>query len=145
MENGTATFGQEVWQSFVQTTERGESSQVQVAHYHTLDETESTGEYYEAVKEDYPILYLLNLEFDGENYTLHWTEEDTEYVRTYCYLMHYHGGDPDEEFINGTEDIYVLTNDNTVTWTDIVRGMLSSQSGDAIDHYVVYRENEKER
>ena len=145
MENGTATFGQEVWQSFVQTTERGESSQVQVAHYHTLDETESTGEYYEAVKEDYPILYLLNLEFDGENYTLHWTEEDTEYVRTYCYLMHYHGGDPDEEFINGAEDIYVLTNDNTVTWTDIVRGMLSSQSGDAIDHYVVYRENEKER
>ena len=66
-------------------------------------------------------------------------------MRTYCYLMHYHGGDPDEEFINGTEDIYVLTNDNTVTWTDIVRGMLSSQSGDAIDHYVVYRENEKER
>ena len=145
MENGIATFGQEIWQSFVQTAQQGESSQVQVVQYYTLDETESTGEYYEAEKEDDPVLYLLNLEFDGENYILHWMEEDMEYVRTYRYLMHYHGGDPDEEFISGTEDIYVLTNDNTVTWTDIVRGMLSSQSGDAINHYVVYRENEKER
>lgn len=145
MENGIATFGQEIWQSFVQTTEQGKSSQVQVVQYYTLDGTESTGEYYEAEEEDDPALYLLNLEFDGENYTLHWTEEDTEYMRTYRYLMHYHGGDSDEEFMNGTEDIYVLTNDNTVTWTDIVRGMLSSQSGDAIEHYVVYRENEKER
>ena len=36
------------------------------------------------------------------------------------------------------EERYVLTNENTVTWEDIVNGMLSSQSGDAIDHYSVY-------
>ena len=89
------------------------------------------------MKEDYPILYRFHLEFDGETYTLRWTEEETEYVRTYRYLMHYRGDSSDAEE-REFEERYVLTNENTVTWEDIVNGMLSSQSGDAIDHYSIY-------
>ena len=51
--------------------------------------------------------------------------------------MHYRGDGSDAEE-REFEERYVLTNDNTVTWEDIVNGMLSSQSGDAIDHYSVY-------
>lgn len=137
MEDGYASFGQEIWQTFVETAEKGQKASVQVAHYYTLDEEGSSREYYQSVKEDYPILYRFHLEFDGETYTLRWTEEETEYVRTYRYLMHYRGDSSDAEE-REFEERYVLTNDNTVTWEDIVNGMLSSQSGDAIDHYSVY-------
>lgn len=137
MEDGYASFGQEIWQTFVETAEKGQKASVQVAHYYTLDEEGSSREYYESVKEDYPILYRFHLEFDGETYTLRWIEEETEYVRTYRYLMHYRGDGSDAEE-REFEERYVLTNDNTVTWEDIVNGMLSSQSGDAIDHYSIY-------
>ena len=137
MEDGYASFGQEIWQTFVETAEKGQKASVQVAHYYTLDEEGSSREYYQSVKEDYPILYRFHLEFDGETYTLRWTEEETEYVRTYRYLMHYRGDSSDAEE-REFEERYVLTNDNTVTWEDIVNGMLSSQSGDAIDHYSIY-------
>lgn len=137
MEDGYASFGQEIWQTFVETAEKGQKASVQVAHYYTLDEEGSSREYYQSVKEDYPILYRFHLEFDGETYTLRWIEEETEYVRTYRYLMHYRGDSSDAEE-REFEERYVLTNENTVTWEDIVNGMLSSQSGDAIDHYSVY-------
>lgn len=137
MEDGYASFGQEIWKTFVETAEKGQKASVQVAHYYTLDEEGSSREYYQSVKEDYPILYRFHLEFDGETYTLRWTEEETEYVRTYRYLMHYRGDSSDAEE-REFEERYVLTNDNTVTWEDIVNGMLSSQSGDAIDHYSIY-------
>ena len=137
MEDGYASFGQEIWQTFVETAEKGQKASVQVAHYYTLDEEGSSREYYQSVKEDYPILYRFHLEFDGETYTLRWIEEETEYVRTYRYLMHYRGDGSDAEE-REFEERYVLTNDNTVTWEDIVNGMLSSQSGDAIDHYSIY-------
>ena len=137
MEDGYASFGQEIWKTFVETAEKGQKASVQVAHYYTLDEEGSSREYYQSVKEDYPILYRFHLEFDGETYTLRWIEEETEYVRTYRYLMHYRGDGSDAEE-REFEERYVLTNDNTVTWEDIVNGMLSSQSGDAIDHYSVY-------
>ena len=137
MEDGYASFGQEIWQTFVETAEKGQKASVQAAHYYTLDEEGSSREYYQSVKEDYPILYRFHLEFDGETYTLRWTEEETGYVRTYRYLMHYRGDGSDAEE-REFEERYVLTNDNTVTWEDIVNGMLSSQSGDAIDHYSIY-------
>ena len=131
MEDGYASFGQEIWQTFVETAEKGQKASVQVAHYYTLDEEGSSREYYQSVKEDYPILYRFYLEFDGETYTLRWTEEETGYVRTYRYLMHYRGDGSDAEE-REFEERYVLT------WEDIVNGMLSSQSGDAIDHYSIY-------
>jgi hypothetical protein len=35
-------------------------------------------------------------------------------------------------------DKYVLVNDNSVTWEDIYKGMISSQAGATIDHTAVY-------
>ncbi|HHU90274.1 MAG TPA: hypothetical protein GXZ22_04360 [Clostridiaceae bacterium] len=33
---------------------------------------------------------------------------------------------------------YVLVNDDKVTWGDIMRGLLSSRSGDYIPHHSIY-------
>ena len=47
MEDGYASFGQEIWQTFVETAEKGQKASVQVAHYYTLDEEGSSREYYQ--------------------------------------------------------------------------------------------------
>lgn len=35
---------------------------------------------------------------------------------------------------------YVLTNDDKVSWEELQGGLYSSQLGDFIDHYTVYKE-----
>ena len=136
--DGDVTKGQERWELFVDAVEDGKTSSVQVAMYYTLDQESCSEEYYEANKEDYPALYLFNLMYDEDGYTLKWQEGDKEYVRNYQHLMHYTGEAPTPHATYDTYSRYVLTNDQEVTWEDLQRGMISSQFGDYIDHYTVY-------
>lgn len=139
MEDGDVTSGQETWMDFVAETERSNAASVKVAHYHTLNPERSDPTYYAAYKEDYPVLYINELTYDGEAFTLRWEEQDKQYERTYRYLMRYTGNAPKQT--SATFDTYlryVLTNDNTVTWEELQWDMLSSQFGDYIDHFTIY-------
>lgn len=138
MEDGDVTSGQQVWQDFVNATQEGNYASVEIAHYYTLDPESCSEEYYEAYREDYPVIYIFNLTYDGIGYTLHWREGNTEQVRNYKYLMHYTGDAPTTYATYDTYARYVLTNDNTVTWEDIFQGMISSQIGQSIEHYSIY-------
>jgi len=111
---------------------------VQVADYYTLDKEHCSEQYYEAYKEDHPVLYLFELRYDGNDYTLKWKEGNTEHVRKYQYLMHYTGDAPTSHATYDSFSRYVLTNDDKVTWDDLLKGMFSSRLGDYIDHYPVY-------
>lgn len=139
-EDGDITYGQEIWDAFVETVSTNkETSSVRLGFYYTLgDPSQYDPDYYESIKDDYPMLFIQDLNYDGITYTLRWFENGNEIIETYQYLMKYEGK---AESPNATYDSYVryvLTNDNSVTWGDIVGGMLSSQSGDHIDHHVVY-------
>ncbi len=144
MEDGDVTSGQEIWQSFCEKTQRGKTAAVQVAQYYTLDPEKCDETYYEAYKEDYPSLYVQELTYDGALYTLRWTEQDTQYVRHYRYLMKYEGTIASYQSSKSPRDYtrYVLTNDNTVSWDDIMRGMASSRLSDYIDHFSIYTDIE---
>lgn len=142
MEDGDVTSGQQVWQDFVNATQEGNYASVEIAHYYTLDPESCSEEYYEAYREDYPVIYIFNLTYDGIGYTLHWREGNTEHVRNYQYLMHYTGEASTAYATYNTYTRYVLTNDNTVTWEDIFQGMISSQSDQAIEHYSIYTDLE---
>lgn len=139
-ENGDITCGQEVWDAFVETVSaKNEESSVRLGFYYTLDDpSRYDPDYYESIKDDYPLLFIQDLNYDSTAYTLRWFEDGEEIIRTYQYLMKYEG---DAERPNGRYDSYVryvLTNDNSVTWEDILRGTYSSQFGDFIDHHTVY-------
>ena len=138
MEDGDVTFGEKIWQDFVKTTEEGKSDSIQVAHYYTLDPESCSEEYYQVYQEDYSLLYVIDLSYDGNSYTLCWNEGSKEYERNYKYLMCYTGEAPTSRAIYDTYTRYVLTNDNTVTWEDLWWGLISSQMGDYIDHYTIY-------
>ena len=136
--DGDVTSGQEIWENFVDATKEEVASSVQVAKYYTLEKENCGEEYYEANKEDYPALYLLDLAFDGEGYTLKWNEGNKQYIRTYKYLMHYTGEASTAQATFDTYSRYVLVNNNNVTWEEILKGAFSSQFGDYIDHHSVY-------
>ena len=136
--DGDVTSGQEIWESFVKDTSQGKTASVQVAEYYTLDKESCSEEYYAAYQEDYPILFLFDLTFDGSTYTLKWKEGDKEYIRQFQYLMHYTGEAPTWHATYDTYSRYVLTNDNKVTWEELQKGMFSSQLGDYIEYHTVY-------
>lgn len=133
------TSGQDFWDRFVKDTENGKNSTVRIAFYYTLgDPSHYSKEYYEEIKDDYPVLYIMDLSYDGEKYTLLRTEEGKDYTDEYRYLVKY-AGEPNSRSAAFSEyTYYVLVNDDTLTWQDIENGMVSSQFGAWIDHYIVY-------
>lgn len=144
MEDGDVSAGQEIWQAFVDATEEGRRASVKLAYYNTLNPERCSEEYYEAHKEDYPSLYVLDLIYDGSGYQVKQQGGSADGERNFKYLMCYVGEPSSPSALFDTYTRYVLTNDDTVTWEDIWHGMLSSQLGDAIEHFTVYTDLEYE-
>ena len=140
MEDGSSTWGAEQWKEFYERTQNGKSDAVKLAHYWTLDPARCDETYYEAYKEDYPSMHVYDLAYDGKTFTISWTEQGTSYQRQYKYLMKYEDTIPSYLSSETPQEVtrYVLTNDNTATWDELVSGLLSSQFGDYIDHISVY-------
>lgn len=138
-DNGDITEGQKIWDEFVNTTNKQEDATVRLAFYYSLDEEQCDPEYYESVKDEYPVLYIQELTYKDDSYTIRWFEEGEEIKKTYKYLMKYEGEPESETALYESYLRYVLTNDNTVTWERIWRSLASSRLGDAIDHKVVYQ------
>ncbi|SCY55964.1 hypothetical protein [Alkaliphilus peptidifermentans] len=138
-ENGDITNGQSVWNDFIVATENGKPSTVRLAFYYTLgDSSQYSEELYEEIKDDYPVLFIKDLSFDGKKYIIEGFEEGQLLSKEYNYLMKYEGRPKSATAIFSKYTYYVLVDDNTVTWDDIEHGRLSSQFGDWIDHYMVY-------
>lgn len=144
VEDGDAASGQEAWQEFYETTQRGEAASVTVVHYYTLDSESCDETYYEAYKEDYPQIFIFDLTYDGQTFLLSWDEYGTAYTRTYEYLMRYVANNSSMLSSALPENTvrYILTHDATVTWEDLFDGMVSSQIDDHVDHYFVYADKE---
>ena len=144
LENGDVTFGQELWETFYRKTCAGNSASVKIAHYYTLDNGNYDETYYEVYKEDYPAMYTFDLTYDGDTYTLTWNEYGTEHVREYKYLRKFEDTLMTQRSSVPPQKIsrYVLTNNNTASWDDLIRGSYSSQLGDYIDHFTIYAEKE---
>ena len=138
-ENGNITSGQSVWDAFVEKTESRKPGVVRLGFYYTLGEpSRYSPEHYEEIKDDYPVLYIMDLIFDGSTYTLYSIEDGEEYNFQYRYLKLFTEDSPPESAIYTKRKMYILVNDNEVTWEQIQHGMFSSKFGDYIDHRTVY-------
>lgn len=137
-ENSNITEGQVEWDKFVSLTDKGNPAMVRLAFYYTLEEgPHISKELYEETKDDYPVLYPMDLTFDGDSYTIKHYEEGKLISKNFKYMVKYEGkANPEATYSDYT--YYVLVNDNTVTWGDIFAGMVSSQFDASIDHSTVY-------
>ncbi|KNY30305.1 hypothetical protein Bccel_5585 [Pseudobacteroides cellulosolvens ATCC 35603 = DSM 2933] len=138
-ENGDITHGQSTWDDFITATDDSKPSIVRLAYYYTLgDPSKYSKDLYQEIKDDYPVLYITDLTFDGKKYIIKGIEDGKLISKEYKYLMKYEGQPKSPTAIFSEYTYYVLVNDNTVTWDDIEHGISSSQFGDYIDHYQVY-------
>ncbi len=155
MKDGSVIHGKEMWSDFCEKAQAGEPCSIRLGYYYTNEKVNMTEELREATKEDYPALYLEELCFDGTQYRINpvnkvedeyvvyeRADEDPSYNDTFQYLMHYTGEAPTADALFTSYDKYVLTNDNTVTWQDLISSMASSQFGAYIPHHEVFSEYE---
>ncbi len=140
MEGLKCTSGRDAWDAFCAKADRGEPASVLCVRYYTLDPEGVSEELYEEEKDQYPKLFVQQLVFDGERYSVTSrasTEEEPESAETYPCLRHFTGKGPATALFTNYE-YYVLTDEADVTWEEIERGMFSSQSGDWIRHFTVF-------
>ena len=141
-EDGVLTSGLEEWREFYEITKDGQPGTILFAQYHTLQKEHCSAEYYEAYKEDYPYLVNMELSFDGAMYRLHWWENDIEYEREFEYLRQFETEnatvwDRVEPWI---EIRYALTEDEDVTWEELMQGMFSSYQPAGMEHFFLCTE-----
>ncbi len=142
-EDGDVASGQELWRAFYEKAQAGEAASVKLAYYYTLEDDNVSEEYYEEHKDEYPVIYLAELTFDGEKYiyrSINGGDGATEYTRSYPYLMYYEDIPKSETATFNVCERYVLVHDNTVTYERLQYGLYSSQLGDYIDHLDVYHD-----
>lgn len=145
IEDGSVTSGEKNWQRFVDLTKEKTPCKIRVVHYYNIgDPSRYEPSYYESIKNKYPKMYILELDYDGKKFRVSHYEEDKLYEAEFKYLMKYEGKKETGIAAYGDYVKYVLVDDDTVTWNDILRGMLSSRLGDAIPHCEIYSEMKHE-
>ena len=132
IEDLRCTSGKEVWSSFYNASSGGDKSSVLCAYYYTLDQDNVSVELYEEEKDKYPVLFFSLIEYDGEKYSIKTRDSslsELDSQDTYNCLLH---------FENENYDIYILTDDPSLTLEEINRSEYSSNYNAFIKHTTVY-------
>lgn len=139
IEDSNVTYGEDTWQDFVDLTEEKKPCKVRVVHYYNIgDPARYDPAYYESIKDDYPKIYILELVYNGDTFSVSHYEGDKLYQSEFKYLMKYEGKAESPNSGHTSYVRYVLVNDDSVTWEDIMRGLLSSHMGAYIPHSQIY-------
>ena len=139
-DDGQITSGRDVWDSFFDSVNAKKPASVMCVYNYVLDEESVSPELYEEEKDLYPQLFFCLLRYDGEVFHVKMRKSDETKLdtdETYKYLLHLSAENPDTALYRYT-DQYVLVNDPSVTWEQLQRSMISSQSSDWIKHSTVY-------
>ena len=131
--------GHEAWEDFLKASSSGKAAAVRLVNYYTLDDpSRYDPDYYESIKDDYPLLFVSGLSFDGKAYTVSGLEDSERWEKTYSHLKRFEDKAETHSAVYDSYIRYVLVNDDTVTWNQLVHGMFSSRFGDSIPFHSVY-------
>ncbi|MBQ8496156.1 MAG: hypothetical protein IJ489_01710 [Clostridia bacterium] len=128
-ENGHVTAGQETFAYFLEQTEKGKPCTIYIGNYYTLlAPSHYDPDYYESIKDDYPVLYISELTFDGKHYIHTQYDNGKKIVQTYAYLVpSYKPADAKKP--NDSERstlVYMLSDDPNGSFNDWMRAITSS-------------------
>lgn len=122
-ESGSVTAGKELWQAFLEKTQRGEAASVRLAQYYDANQVNPSR------------TYLWELTYREDGYTLAPLNSPSEPVKIYRYLCHSVEKLPTSDDLY--EDIYFLTNEPDWTWLKIQEALRTSSSFMAIPDFAV--------
>lgn len=162
--------GADYMEAFFEKVRSGKRTEITCAKYFELKKDSMTEEAYEREEDDYPCLFISKIAFNGNTFEVSTrgisgdkskkeveqdnseepgksTEQNTDIdKREYKYIRKYSEVESTGEGLSSMlnfanqRDEYVLLNEEVLTWGEIMRGVLSSQSSDYIDHFVVFSE-----
>jgi len=128
MEDSTVTSGKAQWEEFLETSRAGEACAIRVVNYYPLgDPSRYDPAYLEAVKDQYPMLFVHDLTFDGKTYTWQGYEDGKLHTETYRYLKEDIEQARTEQATYDYCHRYLLVDNPDVTWDEIFQGLISSQ------------------
>ena len=128
MENGSVTFGEDVWYKFVESVEKGETAKIRYAEYYSEDLLDG----------EEPILYVHELKYDGECFTVSYYEDGKEISQSFKYLRRFEGTPDSSTALFSSYIVYVLTDNGEATGEELWKSTFSSQLGAYIPHTVVF-------
>ncbi len=138
-ENTKLAANANAWDAFYKDVSAGKAASVMLAKYYAVPQTVSE-EWYEAEKEESPVLFFVRLQYDGAAFTVSVRNsklQTLDYEKHFSHLLHFTGEAPALAAYS-EYDAYVLVNDPTATWEGIQEGLLSSQADAGYEHYTVY-------
>ncbi len=139
-EDGIVTSGRESWEDFLKASEAGKTASVRLCSYYTLDDpSRYDPDYYESIKDDYPLLFLKDLSYDGERFTAVSYEEGQRYEQSFSLLRR------SEETVQatGVKIVRYMITDDAETPPERIYAQLYSSTllpGKGIPFAAVYQE-----
>jgi len=145
-EDGIVTFvdfsihsNAEVWNDFLLSTQKATPATLRIMQYINIGDPERYAlDLYEAIKADYPLKYYYDIRYDGTGYDVVSYNDGARVEKHYQYLRHFTGPAISETATYDYYEDYILTNNATATWEEIILSAASSQLGAYIDHFTVY-------
>lgn len=128
MENGSVAFGEDVWYKFVESVEKGETAKLRYAEYYSEDLLDG----------EEPILYVHELKYDGERFTVSHYEDGKEISQKFKYLRRFEGEPDSSTALFSSYIVYVLTDNGEAAGEELWKSTFSSQLGAYIPHTVVF-------
>lgn len=121
--DGEAMGNIEAFRDFVDRCNRGEAGFFRIVNWYYGDDPHYTA---------------LDLNYDGNKYTISWLEDGLRQSREYACLKRFTGEKERDNIAYDAYEHYVLANDSDVTWQEIWEGLISSRYGAIIDHMTIF-------
>ena len=140
-EDSSCASGEGLWGAFCKMVTAGAKTSILCAHYYSEDK-EHQGEYQYRAQVIFYYIY-----FDGEDFTVtarNCRSYNAEEPESYKYLLRFKGTNPDTEE-RAYYNFYVLTDNKSLTWEDIVKSQENPGSADQPDYKIVYKDMYGER
>lgn len=143
MEDGDVTSGKRVFDDFLEKTSQDKDAKIRVVEYYTLDKSSISEEIYEKEKDNYPVMFITDVVYEnGEFKTYSYANNDEElFEKTYKYMIKDEfSANPEAIFTTST--YYLLVNDKSITYDEIMKSLLSSsfqEDGKDLTHFIIYQ------
>ena len=121
--DGVARENKELFHQFAVVTQQGVPSSIRIVNWYYGDNP-----HYDAY----------DLDYDGSVYAISWLADGQRNSRQFRYLKHFTGGKERDNMAYDSYEHYILLNDDTVTWLDIWKNLISSAAPTSIDFMMVY-------
>jgi hypothetical protein len=135
-EDSFCTSGEGLWGAFCEAVTEGKRATILCAHYYSEDENHP-GEVLYRAKMIFQLIYFDGVEFRISTRNSRSYNSETEEI--YKYLLRFNGENSETaEYIY--HNVFILANNSSITWDDIMEDPESLQSSDELKYIIVYED-----